>query len=954
MNLEDRYPERKDFIKRAKDAGYADHEIEKYIVSSIPDEMTLGKALGKKYSGGALNVIGQIVSTPTHLITAALPGEGGYLERFARGIDPSEYLPEETPGIGKIAVDIVADPLNLLIGAGVITKLAKVGKISKAAKTAARVGSTPIEEITKSALSTLKNTDDAIEFVAKRSEKEISDAISGLERLFNAEKEVSKRVEIAQQIDILKQAAGKTPAPDWVTKAVKGKKAPMTDIERLGRGWMRKDEFYESILKQDPDLVKAARGEGMSNEAMTNFIKKGYDDETVKLMDDKLNLGGALIGRKKALDIAEMVEKSPVKEILEGGLKKPVGEYAGRQAMAGRTLQAVKSDKELMIAAYKNRLAQLKKADPENYKNMLKAMEVELGEVVGKGELNPGFIKKFIEWSVMIKLTGLSTHLKNTIGNTLMLTLRIPEKMAAGTIDSFIYGAKRLVGKEAKRAVYAKEVFPEFVGMVQGTKQAFRDFWKMLVSPTKYLEEVTKAGEAMVKHGGVIEGKLGQIIRAPARLLGATDVLFKSLNKNMELFSQAARIAYQEGLKGEKFAKRFVDIIADPSKEKSLLEIMRKSARERVFQEELGKFASTVNQMRTKMPWTRLIVPFWNTPMNLLKQGFQRTPLSIILPSTQRHLMLKFIPKDRIGMELAGRMVSGSIIGSVLTYAAFEGRVSSGGPKSQSKRSLMRMSGWQPYSIKVGDTWVSYRGFEPISTWLRNAGDIAEGSIKEEGYVDFAGKFALSYIKQFAENPFFLGLHDFFQGVDNPETSAPRFMASLAVGSTVPVLLQQWLTRVYDPTVRKPLTKRGVGKFWDETKSRLPLGASKTVTPMRNIFGEPIVRQAPISQAFGFTMSFRNDSKLGQELSRLSQLDEKSLSIGKPSRNIMGYDLTEEEYDRYIYLTGTLFKETLEKFINSPAYDKIPDDLKIKAIRSIKTKINNAIRHREFDKYYRR
>ena len=65
---------------------------------------------------------------------------------------------------------------------------------------------------------------------------------------------------------------------------------------------------------------------------------------------------------------------------------------------------------------------------------------------------------------------------------------------------------------------------------------------------------------------------------------------------------------------------------------------------------------------------------------------------------------------------------------------------------------MLRLSGWQPYSIKIGDTWVSYRGFEPLSSWFRTAGDLAEANIEDGNYIEWGTTFGISYFKEFAEN----------------------------------------------------------------------------------------------------------------------------------------------------------------------------------------------------------
>jgi len=154
----------------------------------------------------------------------------------------------------------------------------------------------------------------------------------------------------------------------------------------------------------------------------------------------------------------------------------------------------------------------------------------------------------------------------------------------------------------------------------------------------------------------------------------------------------------------------------------------------------------------------------------------------------------------------------------------------------------MYLSGWQPYSIRIGNSWIGYRGFEPISSWLRAAGDLSEGWITEQGYVGGVASFTSSWIKQFAENPFLLGVRDIMDAIEEPDYFAPKFVANLTVGATLPVVLQQWGTRVWDPVVRKPIiTKEGKTveklfgeKAWMEIKAKLPFGIAQVGKVYRN------------------------------------------------------------------------------------------------------------------------
>ena len=65
---------------------------------------TLIDVIEKKYTtGGALNIISNVLSTPQHLATAGI-AEGDFLQNFAKGINPSDFLPSDTHGALKFGV----------------------------------------------------------------------------------------------------------------------------------------------------------------------------------------------------------------------------------------------------------------------------------------------------------------------------------------------------------------------------------------------------------------------------------------------------------------------------------------------------------------------------------------------------------------------------------------------------------------------------------------------------------------------------------------------------------------------------------------------------------------------------------------------------------------------------------------------------------------------------------
>jgi hypothetical protein len=57
---------------------------------------------------------------------------------------------------------------------------------------------------------------------------------------------------------------------------------------------------------------------------------------------------------------------------------------------------------------------------------------------------------------------------------------------------------------------------------------------------------------------------------------------------------------------------------------------------------------------------------------------------------------------------------------------ALHGNISGAGEPDAGKKRVQQAAGWQPYSVKVGDTWYSYERLQPIGTLIGMAADLAE------------------------------------------------------------------------------------------------------------------------------------------------------------------------------------------------------------------------------------
>jgi len=67
----------------------------------------------------------------------------------------------------------------------------------------------------------------------------------------------------------------------------------------------------------------------------------------------------------------------------------------------------------------------------------------------------------------------------------------------------------------------------------------------------------------------------------------------------------------------------------------------------------------------------------------------------------------------------------GTGMGTAVYQAALDGRITGSAPTDPKKTRLLLADGWKPYSIRIGDTYYSYKRLDPFSTTLGVAADLA-------------------------------------------------------------------------------------------------------------------------------------------------------------------------------------------------------------------------------------
>jgi len=351
----------------------------------------------------------------------------------------------------------------------------------------------------------------------------------------------------------------------------------------------------------------------------------------------------------------------------------------------------------------------------------------------------------------------------------------------------------------------------------------------------------------------------------------------------------------------------------------------------------VSRFGDFIHSLRTNFPESRYVLPIFTVPANAIGEGIRRLPVGLLFRETQQELSGSAGAAAQA--EAYGRILLG---GSTLMagYAmARAGLLTGPGPQQAKDREVWEAQGFQPYSIRIGDHWVSYNRMDVVGNILAIPAAIYDRSVHtqlDNQSATFAGVAAIAeYLKDQAA---LQGLSDLLSFGGSPQQSQGylRRLTDQVAGGFVPAFVTQLGRNNLDPerrTVRNP---------FEAILDKLP-GASKLLDPQRDALGEETMKVQntgwgllPIS--ITRANSYGRDP-IADELDRLYQvtgyapgLKSPSLSGGKEDMRDIKLEDGRSLYDALVrYRTvvrtddGLSLKEAIQQLIDSPEYNAAVD-----------------------------
>ena len=701
-------------------------------------------------------------------------------------------------------------------------------------------------------------------------------------------------------------------SPEEFIPALEARKRGTIPFKEMTERAVKLNKDLDDLLKIKPGTIK----EPIEVERF-RLVRNGLQKDVEKLRQNYV--ANPTSKNKAMLDEAQ------------GRLNQAYVKIEGIRSEYGRGLSATRIDSELDIAA-KNLNEIRLKLEPE--KQLIFDKRLEALNINNPSEVvrfitefrKAGIVEKVLEWWKAMLLSAPITHIRNFTGNTLFVLFDIPVKAFAGGLDAVrsVFGRPRTVyAGESLRMVYnGLKALPD---ATTEAIRAMRDEFYQYGARRMTIEAGMRTP--------AIKGLTGRIVRIPYRALSAMDLFSRKIKLTMETDALAYRMAKQKGFKGAKLVEEIEKIKRAPPIE--LINLATKKADRALFLEEMTGVLKSLEGMKNRHPTMQFIIPFYRTPVNLAREAYRLTPLRFMGKAKNFD---PWLLNQSTQMEEISRTILGSLIGGTIVWKMVDGSIDITGtaPRGTNERALFYRQGKQPYSVRIGDNWYSYREIHPFATIMFGAAQIGEaiklyqekGEITDKEVEDRINRLITDTSLYIQDLTFFQGLGNFVEAISGGSYNqgltsiGPNYLGQL-LGGFIPNLLYSY-QRAADPTI---YSTKG---FEEQIKKRIP-GMAESLISKRDIYGQPLERPGT------FWQRFLSPVQVSQEKRDLvdMEMEKLEIAVGYPGRTAFGEPLTDFEWDAYLQDSGARLYEGLHDLMISEDYETMTNYEKQKEIEYV-------------------
>jgi hypothetical protein len=294
--------------------------------------------------------------------------------------------------------------------------------------------------------------------------------------------------------------------------------------------------------------------------------------------------------------------------------------------------------------------------------------------------------------------------------------------------------------------------------------------------------------------------------------------------------------------------------------------------------------------------------------------------------------------------DLVSRGIVGTGIALGLAHLVLNGSVTGGGPINVAQKRSLESTGWQPYSLKIGNKYISYHRFEPLGLTLSLVADAIHGSTTgdPEHVAQAKADTAIASIaRNTSDLPYMFSVSSLMDVLHDTSGKRAQNFVARQVGSFIPAGVAN-IAQGMDRTVRRP---QGVIQ---SVESRIP-GLTKNVPPVMDVSGQPVQRPASgLGGANPFPVTTQRNDPAVSEMARLGVTLENApakvtapktglhLKRGQKAPSLTVQPDEARELQGQDAATLTSF---LRVIVTTPVWKEMGDDEKRNAIKHVRTQI---------------
>lgn len=619
------------------------------------------------------------------------------------------------------------------------------------------------------------------------------------------------------------------------------RKAPTTEV-KLNTQRLNLNAGYRGMQELDKGTAETINK--LSNTEVQQIAKSaGLDTKTYTVEQTKKKIAEQLNARRNVVNLHNEAEAARLRgdtdaaaNLLkqaseQGRVSRTQGTDIARQLQARRILANELDTPQQRLF----KLLDTAGVNPDEYTRRLAKVNLNDPKAVTKAfrEMVPA---KFGNWLDAVRynsmLSSPLTHSVNAVSNALNVGVVAPiEKTLRGALDA----AGGLFGKERQYA--AGEGAAYAAGAVKSIRQAANSFLDVMTGKSDIQTLDLNEFSTPLAIGG-LKGATATALTFPTRLLGASDKFFRTLATAGE--EQALNLRQSKGirLRGEK------SVLAESE------------AAYRVYQREIGEkgqgkilehvddVANAILRLRQKSVVWKFVFPFVKTPTNILKQGIEFSPLGVA--------------------NLAGNIdkttaLTRAAIGTAAfgTAAAMldAGDITWGEPTNAEQKAAFRAEGKQPYSIRIGNKWISFVKLPPAVSFPFALTSGINDAVKTKKMDESTGEAIMGGVAKWgqflSDQSYVKQIGDTLRAFKGDTESVGQAIANYPQQMIPLRALTGWLARMTDPYERKTNADKG---YIDQQVQQLMLqypGLRENVGTRENPFtGNPLEANNPVLNSF--------------------------------------------------------------------------------------------------------